>query len=73
MVTMVWCSQQDGEYLSVDFCIYDKESDGKTKNSHFRDMLKMAKVRGFKPDAVVMDAWYSSLDNLKCIHSLGWS
>ena len=73
MVNMVWCPTQDGEYLPVDFRIYDKDSDGKTKNSHFRDMLKVAKTRGFKPDAVVMDAWYSSLDNLKSIRSLGWN
>jgi hypothetical protein len=37
---------------------------GKTKNTHFCDMLSLAKSRGLNPTAVVMDAWYSSLDNL---------
>ena len=46
--------------------------DGKTKNDQFREMLKSAKQRGIKPDAVVMDTWYSSLNNLKYIRSLGW-
>ncbi len=73
MVNMVWCPRQQGEYLPVDFRIYDKENDGKTKNVHFRDMLKVAKERGFKPDAVVMDAWYSSLYNLKSIRAMGWN
>lgn len=35
-------------------------------------MLKLAKARGIEPEAVVMDAWYSSLDNLKAIRSHGW-
>ena len=35
-------------------------------------MLKLAKQRGLNPEAVVMDAWYSSLDNLKTIRSMGW-
>jgi hypothetical protein len=35
-------------------------------------MLKLAKDRGIEPEAVVMDAWYSSLDNLKSIRSHGW-
>ena len=72
MVNMLWCPTQGGEYLPVDFRIYDKQSDGKTKNAHFRDMLKVAKKRDFKPDAVVIDTWYSSLDNLKSIRSLEW-
>ena len=35
-------------------------------------MLKLAKDRGIIPQAVVMDAWYSSLDNLKAIRDFGW-
>ena len=36
-------------------------------------MLKLAKRRGIKPEAVVMDAWYSSLHNLKSIGDHGWN
>jgi hypothetical protein len=28
------------------------------KNTHFCDMLQLAKARGITPSAVVMDAWY---------------
>jgi Transposase DDE domain len=58
--------------VPVDYRVYDKDSDGKTKNTHFCDMLSLARSRGIKPSAVVMDAWYSSLDNLKAIRSHGW-
>lgn len=35
-------------------------------------MLSLAKSRGMDPDAVVFDAWYSSLNNLKAIRDHGW-
>jgi hypothetical protein len=35
-------------------------------------MLQLAKARRITPSAVVMDAWYASLDNLKTIGSHGW-
>ena len=73
LVNMVWCARDSEDYLPVDFRVYDKTSDGKTKNQHFMEMLRVAKSRGFSPDAVVMDSWYSSLDNLKCIRSLEWN
>ena len=44
----------------------------KIKNIHFRDMLSLAKPRGLKPKAVVMDTQYASLNNLKAIRSHGW-
>jgi len=51
--------------IPVDFRIYDNYNDGKTKNDHLLDMLEKAKERGFRPDLVLFDSWYSSLDNLK--------
>ena len=53
--------------------IYDKPSDGLTKNDHFRNLATAAKQRGFCPRAVVFDSWYASLDNLKLIRGLGWT
>jgi hypothetical protein len=32
-----------------------------TKNDHFRAMLITAQERGFAPDCVAFDGWYSSL------------
>lgn len=70
ITTLVWT---DGNSVfPVDFRIYDMYNDGKTKNDHLRDMLEKAKERGFRPDFVLFDSWYSSLDNLKKIRGLGW-
>ena len=56
----------------MDVRIYEPKEDGKTKNDHFREMLQLAKERQVKPEAVIADSWYSSLDNLKCIRDFGW-
>ena len=60
-INLIWhgCKQQESR--PVDYRIYDKDTDGQTKNSHFCDMLALAKKRCITPSAVVMDAWYSSL------------
>ncbi|STX81229.1 transposase [Legionella busanensis] len=72
LLNLVWHGLESEETLPVDYRIYDKNTDGKTKNTHFCEMLSLAKSRGLTPQAVVMDAWYSSLDNLKAIRSYGW-
>lgn len=72
MVNLLHHNSTNAQSIPLDYRIYDKDTDGKTKNDHFCEMLTLAKDRGFKPDAVVMDAWYSSLDNLKHIRNLGW-
>ena len=48
------------------------EAGGATKNEQFRQMLAMASARGFEPTCVLFDAWYSSLENLKAVRTLGW-
>lgn len=35
-------------------------------------MLQQAKDRGFSPEYVSFDSWYSSLENLKLIRDYGW-
>lgn len=72
LVNLLWYGCKQEQSLPIDYRIYDKDTDGKTKNSHFCDMLSLAKKRGIKPSAVVMDAWYSSLKNLKAIRDHGW-
>lgn len=70
LLTLLWT---DGSaQIPCDFRVYDKHLGGSNKNEHFRDMLKKAKERGFKPDYVLFDSWYSSLENLKLIRSYGW-
>jgi len=70
LLTLLWT---DGErYIPVDFRLYDKGTDGLTKNDHFRALLETAAARGFRPEAVLFDSWYAGLDNLKLLRRLGW-
>lgn len=71
LLTLLWT---DGDrHLPCDYRLYDKPNDHKTKNDHFGDLLQVAKDRGFAPECVLFDGWYSSLDNLKRLKTLGWS
>src|SRR5215208_6058670 len=70
LITLLWT---DGDrYIPCDYRLFDKPTDGSTKNDHFREMLLTAKERGFEPACVLFDSWYSSIDNLKIIRNLGW-
>ena len=70
IVNHVW---SDGDkYVPIDFRVYDPSCDGKTKNDHAREMIHTAEKRDFKPLYVLMDAWYTSVDNLKAIARKGW-
>jgi len=70
VATILWT---DGDrHIPCDYRLYDKAKDGLTKNDHFAAMLRAAKGRGFEPDCVAFDGWYSGLDNVKLIRSLGW-
>jgi putative transposase len=70
LITLLWT---DGDrHIPCDYRLYDKGNDGLTKNDHFRAMLEAARERGFTPDCVAFDGWYSGLENLKRLRSLGW-
>src|SRR5918996_886233 len=58
--------------IPCDFRVYDKPVGGRSKNHHFRDMLAAAKERGFQPQYVLFDSWYTSLENLKEVRANGW-
>src|SRR5215475_2859558 len=63
---------QSRKLIPCDFRVYDKPTDGATKNDHFRQILRTARMRGFHPAYVLFDGWYASLENLKLIHSFRW-
>jgi putative transposase len=77
LITCLWTDDGD-KLVPCDFRVYDKPMGllgpfgGKNKNEHFRDMLVKAKERGFDPNYVVFDSWYTAIKNLKLIRSLGW-
>jgi len=69
LVTLLWT---DGDRaIPCDYRVYDK-ADALTKNDHFAAMLVAARERGFRPQCVAFDGWYSSLSNLKLVNSFGW-
>lgn len=70
LMTLLWTEGES--HIPCDYRLYDKPTDGETKNDHFREMLKTARERGFQPQCVAFDSWYSSLDNLKTIRGFGW-
>ena len=70
LITLLWT---EGEScIPCDYRLYDKDTDGATKNDHFRQMLATARERGFQPQCILFDSWYSSLENLKTIRDYGW-
>lgn len=75
IVNLLWTDgtmEDERSYVPIDYRLYAPDHDSKTKNEHFREMLVKAKTRGFVPSAVLMDSWYSGLDNLKAIRKLDW-
>ncbi len=70
LVTLLWTNSD--EHIPIDFRLYAKVDDGKTKNQLFREMLIKAHQRKFTPKAVLMDSWYSVSDTLHLINNYGW-
>ncbi len=70
LITLLWT---DGDRaVPVDYRVFDKDRDRKTKNDHFSEMLIEAQTRGFDPEMVCFDSWYASAENLKLCRALGW-
>ena len=55
----------DARCLPVDYRIFSKKIDGRTKHMHVQEMLLLALHRGIRPSAVVFDSWYGSVKTLK--------
>ena len=70
LISLVWTDHTCR--LPCDFRIYNKAQDGLSKNDHFQHMVKAAEERGFEPEIVAFDSWYSGLDNLKLVRKYEW-
>jgi putative transposase len=70
LLTLLWTD--GGAKFPLDCRLSNAPQDGIDKNQHFRAMLATAKERGFSPDYVSFDSWYSGLDNLKAVRNHGW-
>ena len=67
LITLLWT---DGvRCVPVDYRLFDKDRDGKTKNDHFAEMLLAAHVRGFNPALVCFDSWLSSNNRILLANS----
>lgn len=72
IVNLVHTSGEAGDYYPIDYRIYDKDGDGKTKNDHFQEMLiRAVHDKCIKAKTILFDSWYASVDNLKLIHRMG--
>lgn len=69
LVTLLWT---DGDGLwPADYRLVHPTEEA-TKNDLFREMVRVAHARGFRPRCVVFDAWYSGKENLKAVRDCGW-
>ena len=67
LITLLWT---DGtRCVPVDYRLFDKARNTKTKNDHFAEMLQNALERGFNPALICFDSWYGSIDNLKLVRA----
>ena len=71
VVTCVYVNPELDRSWLIDYRIYDKQGDGKTKLDHVADMLKvLVEVRTVAFSTVLMDSWYAAKRLLLYIESL---
>ena len=71
IVTCVYVNAALDRYWLIDYRIYDKHGDGKSKLDHVQDMLSvLVNSRNVVFLTVLMDAWYASKSLLLYIESL---
>ncbi len=71
IVTCVYVNPALDRYWLIDYRIYDKQGDGKSKLDHVRDMLSvLVDSRDVAFSTVLMDSWYASKSLLLYIESL---
>lgn len=71
VVNLVHTNGLPNDHYPVEFRIYAKAADGKTKNDHFREMLLRAVgERQIQAQGVLFDSWYASWQNLKLVTRL---
>jgi len=72
VVNLVHSTGKNGDFFPVDYHMYARTADGKTKNDHVREMLIAAVAdKRLQARTILFDTWYASADNLKLVHRLG--
>lgn len=71
IVTCLYVNPKTHDYWIIDYRIFDKDRDGKTKIDHLLDMLHNAYFKKhLQFRTVLMDAWYVSMKVMKAIERL---
>ena len=71
IVTCLYVNPKTQEYWIIDYRIYDKDHDGKSKIDHLLEMLQNAHFKKQIPfRTVLMDTWYASMQVMKAIEKL---
>ncbi len=71
IVTCVYVNPKTHEYWVIDYRIFDKAHDGKTKIDHLLDMLHNTVFKKQLPfRTVLMDSWYVCMKVMKAIEKL---
>ncbi len=56
---------KDNTCMPIDYRIFSKRIDGRTKHMHVQEMITLALHRGIHPSVVAFDSWYGSIKTLK--------
>jgi len=70
LLSVVWTDGQ--RLIPIDFRIFHKCFQEGSKNELLREMLITAQQRGFQPEYVLFDSWYSSNETLHLLRQMGW-
>lgn len=79
LLNFVHSSGNDGDFYPINYRVYHPDTDGKTKNDHFREMfMNLVTHKQLKTKTILFDSWrpslrYASVDNLKLIHRQNWT
>lgn len=74
LVNMIHSTGNEGDFWPIDYRIYSPETDGKSKNEHFREMfVRLITHKQLKARTILFDSWYASVENLKLVHKHGWT
>lgn len=71
LVNCIYVNPKTGKYWIIDYRIYNKATDGKTKLDHAKEMLKNAtEYKKLAYKYVLMDTWYATKDFMLYIDGL---
>jgi hypothetical protein len=71
VVTCVYYNPDNERFYIIDYRVYDKARDGKTKLDHMSDMLSQIHWREIPYSHVLMDSWYATVPLMNQIVDYG--